>query len=346
VANYNLEIAKYLCNVRYSAGGAAGVDDSTDFCLGDVSGQVLVKGQSLRYGENPHQQGAFYRRFSDAGGGWEQLGGKEMSYNNFLDFDAALRVIRAFPSNRPGIVIVKHLTPCGAAVDDSALQALRKAKRGDPRSHFGGIIASATAVDRELAEEITKDFVEIVIAPAFDEDALALLGKKSNLRLIRADYSRRQRYETRSVEGGMLIQETDGAVSSVREMKVMSERGPSASELADLQFAWILCAYVKSNAITFVKDNMLLAGGGGQTSRIDATEVAVAKSRMHEHNLTGAVAASDAFFPFPDCLELMAQQGIVAVAAPSGAKHDKEIVAAADRLKMTLLFAAERHFRH
>ncbi|NLF24783.1 MAG: bifunctional phosphoribosylaminoimidazolecarboxamide formyltransferase/IMP cyclohydrolase [Deltaproteobacteria bacterium] len=347
LANYNLQIAKYLCNVKFDESGAGSVVDSTDdFSLGEVAGHILIKQQTLRYGENPHQRATYYRDISAGKTVWQQLNGKELSYNNLLDINAALQVVWTFSQDKCGAVIVKHLTPCGAALDVSLQQALIRAKCGDPRSHFGGVIAFNNKVDEHAALEVSKDFTEIVVAPDYTPEGLDVLRRKANLRVIQVPVPQEQRFEIRSVDDGVLIQERDQVVFGIAAFEIVSQRRPTPSELEDLQLAWSLCLYVKSNAIVFVKDQMLLAAGAGQTSRIDATEVAVARARVHNHNLRGAVAASDAFFPFTDCLQLMSEQGISAVAAPRGAKRDDEVIETADRLGICLLFGNRRHFRH
>jgi phosphoribosylaminoimidazolecarboxamide formyltransferase / IMP cyclohydrolase len=336
-ANYDLEIAKYL---------AQNEQDTQEELFGPVHGLVLRKEQSLRYGENPHQGGAFYRPAFGAAPRWVQLNGKELSYNNLLDFDAALGLARTLPQTLPGAVIVKHLNPCGAACADDLLTALRSAKRGDPRSHFGGVLAFTREVDEGVAEAIREDFAEIVIAPSYSVGAVELLRKSKNLRVLQAPFDSSTRVEIRAVEGGYLLQERDpGAAVPTRE-QVVSERAPSESELEDLAFAWSLCAHVKSNAIVLVKDQTLIGTGAGQMSRIDSVELALSKAQRHGHEITGAVAASDAFFPFPDSVETLAQHGVRCIVAPRGAKRDDEVIAAANRAGVALLFTEYRHFRH
>lgn len=346
IAHYNLEIAKYFSSVSYDTDGTVSVDSSSEFTLSETSGQVLSKSQSLRYGENPHQKAVFYRDLGSAVRSWEQLQGKELSYNNLLDFDAALRLIRLFRGGEQVVAILKHLNPCGVAADSDQLAALKKAKQGDPRSHFGGILAFNHTVAADAAQDVAEDFAEIVLAPDYAPEALEIFKRKKNLRVIKVSLDGGATYEYRSVEGGMLVQEIDRGVSNVREAQVMSQRKPSEQELRDLDFVWRVCAHVKSNAIVLAKDRMLLGTGAGQMSRIDAAEVALSKALFHRHDLSGAVAASDAFFPFPDTLEVLANRGVRAIVAPSGSKADKEVIAAADRLAVSLLFVGDRHFRH
>lgn len=330
----NLEIAKYFSGLGSEAG------------FSSVSGIVLQQEQSLRYGENPHQKAVYYRAVGAPMRDWKQLHGKELSYNNLLDFDAAIRMMRMLPDDVPAAVIIKHLNPCGAAAGSSLLDALKKAKRCDPRSHFGGIIAFNSTVDRSVAEDVKEDFAEIVVAPGYEEDALEVLQRSKNLRIMTVNISDPGSYELRSSAGGYLVQQGDNEVSHLEELEVVSSRPPTPQELKDLQFAWLMCAHVKSNAITLAKDGMLIAVGAGQMSRIDSVELALAKAKRHEHDLKGAVAASDAFFPFTDSVETLAAHGITAIVAPSGAKRDADVVATANRLNVTLLFAPDRHFRH
>lgn len=321
--------------------------DSSCAALPALSGAVVVKSQDLRYGENPHQKAAFYRPIGQKDIGWEQLGGKELSYNNILDVDATLKMLRSMPVRQSAAVIVKHLNPCGAASGPDIAEAIIKAKRCDPRSHFGGIIGCTTCMSLQAAQEVRGDFAEIVIAPDFSEEALAELRKSKNLRLIKADLSRSpSNMEIRSALGGLLFQQADSEVSTMAKAETVSKRKASASELADLQFAWTMCAHVKSNAIVLVKDCTLVAVGAGQMSRIDSVEVALMKARIHGHDLKGAVAASDAFFPFPDSVQTLAQNGIKAIVAPRGAKRDAEAIATADTEGISLLFVEDRHFRH
>ncbi|MCB0335992.1 MAG: bifunctional phosphoribosylaminoimidazolecarboxamide formyltransferase/IMP cyclohydrolase, partial [Bdellovibrionales bacterium] len=244
------------------------------------------------------------------------------------------------------VAILKHLNPCGAAVAGTLTEALVGAKQGDPRSHFGGIIAANQEIDAACANEIAKDFTEIVVAPSYSTEAKDILAKKKNVRVIELDFDKPARREMRSVEGGMLIQEPDPGVSSIAQAELQTERALSEQEKIDLQLAWVLCAHLKSNAICLVSNGMLLASGAGQMSRIDAVEVALMKAETHGHSLEGAVAASDAFFPFPDCVEVLAAAGVQAIIVPGGSKGDDAVVSKAKELGISLLFAADRHFRH
>jgi len=343
LANDNLQVAQYL----------SGSGESSSAQFGPVSGMVLERQQSLRYGENPHQSAVLYSEFRGACGAansvtrsWQQHHGKELSYNNLLDLDAALRVVRSIPSQSPFAVILKHLNPCGAAYGADLQAALQNAKFCDPRSHFGGIIAVNGTVTLAVAHEIREDFAEIVVAPSYEPKALEFLRENKNLRVIEFVPGAGSSFELRSVEGGVLMQTIDNSVSDVSTAEVVSSRAPSPSEMRDLDLAWRLCQHVKSNAVTIVKDGMLVAVGGGQMSRVDSVELALAKAKTHSHNLQGAVAASDAFFPFPDGPETLAKAGITSIIAPRGAKRDADAVAVCNQLKVSLLFTADRHFRH
>jgi phosphoribosylaminoimidazolecarboxamide formyltransferase/IMP cyclohydrolase len=357
VADYDLQIAKYFSNISFEAVGESSkvhVHSEDNFQLGGVSGVVLSQAQELRYGENPHQKAAFYRQVGNLNQSWRQLSGKELSYNNLLDFTAVLNLVRGFSAESsaesgpatPTAVIVKHLNPCGVASSYTLLEALKRAKRGDPRSHFGGVLAFNGCVTEDLANDIREDFAEIIVAPSYEPAALKILKTSKSLRIIEASIEPRNTIELRSVEGGYLMQQSDPGVSLVSSARVVSQVRPSAAQLLDLQFAWTVCAHVKSNAIVLVKDQMLLASGAGQMSRIDSVEVALLKSRTHDHNLQGAVAASDAFFPFPDSISTLADAGITAIIAPGGAKRDEDAIAEANKHNIALLFAEDRHFKH
>ena len=341
IAHYDLEIAKYIAAVAEE-----GFFDPTHASLGPVEGAVLIKEQVLRYGENPHQSACLYRPAAEAARAWTQLNGKELSYNNLLDVDAALRIISLFPQTTPAAAIIKHANPCGAAMGASLEEALRKSKLCDPRSHFGGILAFNAEVSKAVAENIREDFAEVVIAPAYSADALTVLRTAKNLRVVQINADALRSTEMRSVIDGVLVQTRDAKVSALADLEVVSTRSPVASELQQLQMAWNLCANVKSNAIVLVKDGMLIGCGAGQMSRVDSVELALSKARLHGHDIHGAVAASDAFFPFTDGLETLAKAGVIAVAAPSGAKRDPDVIATADRLGVSLIFTADRHFRH
>lgn len=336
IANYDLEIARYLSRQT----------DTQEDGFAPVEGLVLQKQQSLRYGENPHQKGAFYRAAAKGAPSWKQLNGKELSYNNLLDFDAALKLMRSFPHSSKTAVIIKHLNPCGAASANTLIEALKKAKQGDPRSHFGGVLAFNSEVTAEVAEEVRGDFAEIVLAPSFASDALELLRKNKNLRVIEVPLTGTPTLEIRAVEGGYLLQESDSGATLTEESSSATSRALNEQERKDLAFAWTVCAHVKSNAIVLVKDEMILATGAGQMSRIDSVELALSKAARHGHDTKGAVCASDAFFPFSDSVETLAAHGISCVISPSGAKRDEEVLQVAEKAGLSFVFADKRHFRH
>lgn len=339
IAQYDLEIAKYMARL-------ASINHGSHEMAGPIEGTIIIKEQELRYGENPHQKGSFFRPYGAGARKWEQLQGKELSYNNLLDIDAALRLISACPKSSPATVIVKHANPCGAAIAADSLESLQRAKLCDPRSHFGGILAFNTVVTPAMAENIRGDFAEVVLAEDFTPDALGILAGSKNLRVLQVDASALPQTEIRSALDGYLIQERDHSTSSLNALEVVSERKPNSREMEELQFAWNICAQVKSNAIVIVKDGLLIGVGAGQMSRVDSVELAINKARSHGHSLQGAVAASDAFFPFIDGLETLAKAGIIAIVAPSGAKKDPEVIQAANAHGVTLIFAPDRHFRH
>lgn len=312
---------------------------------------TFVRQAELRYGENPHQKAALYGTDSAlvpfiGGPTWQQLGGKELSYNNMLDFDAALRLLADLPTSRPTVAILKHLNPCGVASGRDLTEAIQRAKQCDPRSHFGGVLVSNTAIDQQAAEEIRGDFAEIVIAPGFTPGGIETLRLSKNLRILEVKGTTLRGYDVRTVAGGLLVQEPDIATSLVAQALLASPRQPTDEELADLDLAWRIVRHVKSNAIVLVRDGLLIGVGGGQMSRIDSVELALRKAKLHGHLLNGAVAASDAFFPFSDSIEVLGEAGITCVVSPSGARRDDEVKLAATQRDISLFFAERRHFRH
>jgi phosphoribosylaminoimidazolecarboxamide formyltransferase/IMP cyclohydrolase len=308
----------------------------------------LEKAQGLRYGENPHQEAAFYR-FSDAKEHTlamaEQLQGKGLSYNNILDTDGAWSAVREF--DEPACVIVKHTNPCGTAVDEDLTEAYKRAHEGDPVSAFGGVMAFNRPVPGSLVQAVFDNgqFVEVMIAPGYEPEALELLATKENLRVLRTGGVREagHGYESRAVEGGMLIQTADKVAEDPGEFRVVTEREPTPEEMEQLLFAWKVAKSVKSNSILLAKDSMTVGVGAGQMSRVDAARMAVEKS---EGRAEGAVAASDAFMPFPDALEVCAEAGVTAVIQPGGSKRDDECIALANEKGVAMVFTGHRHFRH
>jgi phosphoribosylaminoimidazolecarboxamide formyltransferase / IMP cyclohydrolase len=297
----------------------------------------LEKFQDLRYGENPHQTAGFYVRAGERP--FEQLQGKELSYNNLLDLDAAIKLANAF--REPAIAIIKHTNPCGVARRDTLADALRAAIESDPVSAFGGIIGANCAFDGESARAIADMFLEVIVAPSFDDEAREVLSKKKNLRLVTTAGASPEN-ELRSAAGGILMQSTD-RIASREQWKVVTERLPSDGEMEGLEFAWTVCAHVKSNAIVLANRSQSIGVGAGQMSRVDAAKLAIMKSHL---SAFGSVAASDAFFPFRDGLDLLASAGITAVIQPGGSVRDQEVIDAANAHNMAMVFTGERHFRH
>ena len=295
----------------------------------------------LRYGENPHQQGVFY---GDLERYFEQLHGKELSYNNLQDIEAAVSLIQDF--SEPTFAILKHNNACGCASRPTLLEAWQAALAGDPVSAFGGVLVANRPVDLETAEEINKLFFEVLIAPDFTAEALPILESKKNRILLRQREPIHATWSYRSMLGGVLAQETDRAVETSAETKPVTKVAPTDKELVDLVFATKLVKHSKSNAIVLSKDGQLIASGVGQTSRVDALQQAIAKARHFGFDLHGAVLSSDAFFPFDDCVTLAAEAGITAIAQPGGSVRDADSIAAADRLGVAMVMTGVRHFKH
>ena len=297
--------------------------------------------QSLRYGENPHQRAALYSDGSGLGiAGATQLQGKELSYNNLVDLDACWELAQEFDS--PAVIIVKHTNPCGGATGASVLEAYQKALACDPISAFGGIIGINRPVDAEAAAEIAKLFVEGIAAPSFTPEARERFSARRNLRLVEVR-SAPPRPVVKNVSGGLLLQDADTGRVTEDELKVVTWRPPSPEELRALIFAWRVCKHVKSNAIVYARDGQTVGIGAGQTSRVDAAKFGAQKAVLP---LQGTVAASDAYFPFPDGLEAVAAAGATAVIQPGGSVKDDDVIAAADRLGLAMVFTGIRHFRH
>ncbi|HXG59083.1 MAG TPA: bifunctional phosphoribosylaminoimidazolecarboxamide formyltransferase/IMP cyclohydrolase [Thermoanaerobaculia bacterium] len=297
----------------------------------------LEKFQDLRYGENPQQTAAFWVESGTRP--FAQLQGKELSYNNLLDLDAAVRLATAF--REPAAAIIKHTNPCGVARGPSLADALRAAIESDPVSAFGGIIGANREFDRESARAVADMFLEVIVAPSFSDEAREVLARKKNLRLVTTP-GVHGAIELRSAAGGVLTQSRD-VVGGRESWKVVTRRRPSESEMEGLEFAWIVCAHVKSNAIVLTNRSQSVGIGAGQMSRVDAARVAIMKSVLPP---SGTFAASDAFFPFRDGLDILAAAGVRAVIQPGGSVRDAEVIAAADEHEMAMIFTGERHFRH
>jgi len=303
---------------------------------------------TLRYGENPHQGAALYGDFLEIA---EPLHGKELSYNNVVDVQAALALILDFDrsdSDASTVAILKHNTPCGVGGGETPLEAYRNAFATDPDSPFGGIIVSSRPFDIDLAFEVDKIFTEVLVAPAFSDEAMELLTKKRNRRLLRFHPERisREQLDWKRVYGGVLLQDSDTALERIAGCEVVTERKPSDDELRAMAFGWKVVKHVKSNSIVFGAADRTLAIGGGATSRVDAIHLATEKARRVGLDLQGSVLASDAFFPFPDGVEVAAQAGATAVVQPGGSVRDDEVIQAADRLGLAMVVTGARHFRH
>ena len=307
----------------------------------------LRKIRDLRYGENPHQRATWYalpdaRGFSRA----EILQGKELSYTNLLDLDAAARIVLEF--GEPAAAVIKHTNPCGAATGTSAADAYLRARDADSLSAFGGIVGLNRPIDVAAAEAIVATFIEAVIAPSVDEAAKPVLARKVNMRVVTADFSAFQAptHEFRSILGAMLMQERDRVTEIGEDWKVVTKRSPTDEEWRALRFAWRICAHVKSNTVIFTDEARTLGIGAGQMSRVDAVNVAVMKANAAKTPLAGSAAASDAYFPFRDGLDAVANAGARAVVQPGGSVRDAEVIAAADEHGLAMVFTGRRHFRH
>jgi phosphoribosylaminoimidazolecarboxamide formyltransferase/IMP cyclohydrolase len=350
ISNYDAAISDYLSALQPDGSLAA---------FPAQSNGRFVKLQDLRYGENPHQGAAFYRDLHPAPGSLvsaRQLQGKELSYNNIADADAAWECVKSFDT--PACVIVKHANPCGVALGKDSADAYARAFRTDPTSAFGGIIAFNLPLDGEGAKLVARQFVEVLIAPAFTGEARQVFAAKANARLLEiplagvrrdgaTDWERgRNAHDVKRVGSGLLIQTADNHEISAGDLKVVTKKAPDAAQMADLLFAWRVAKYVKSNAIVFCGDGTTLGVGAGQMSRIDSARIASIKAENAGLSLAGSVVASDAFFPFRDGLDVVVDAGAAAVIQPGGSVRDDEVIAAADERGVAMVFTGVRHFRH
>lgn len=305
--------------------------------------QSIQAGQVLRYGENPHQQGIFYGNLDAM---FTKLNGKELSYNNLLDVDAAVALIAEFKNSDPTFAILKHNNACGVATRPTLMQAWNDALAGDPVSAFGGILITNTQVDPDTAKEINKLFCEVIIAPAYSEEALETLKSKPN-RIILTQHEMELHHKSfRTLLNGVIEQDKDNRTETEQDLKTMTTKAPTANEIKDLLFANKLVKHTKSNTIVLAKNGQLLASGTGQTSRVDALRQAIAKAQSFNFDLKGAVMASDAFFPFPDCVEIAHNAGITAVIQPGGSIKDKDSIDYCNANGMSMVFTGTRHFKH
>lgn len=346
-ARYDRAIADYLARLN------AGPEQGTASAFPESLSLQFKRKEELRYGENPHQPGAFYVEPNPSPAtlaAAEQLHGKELSYNNLLDLDAALNLVREFAA--PAAVVLKHNNPCGAGIGETLSEAFERAYSGDPVSAFGSILGFNRPLDLATAEQLCQPdrFVEAIIAPDYAADAFAALTTrpkwKANVRLMRCRGLRDARsagWEYRHVTGGLLVQTIDEGPDPEQDWQVVTERAPTPAELIDLKFVWSVVRHVKSNAIVFARNGAVVGVGAGQMSRVDSVMIA---SRKSEGRSTGAVLGSDAFFPFRDGLDLAGEAGITAVIQPGGSRNDREVIAACNERQMAMLFTGRRHFKH
>jgi phosphoribosylaminoimidazolecarboxamide formyltransferase / IMP cyclohydrolase len=334
------ELERLLANSHVSIGPAETLPERVHISL--------ERRQAMRYGENPHQAAALYVPAGQKTGGIagaRQLQGKELSYNNLVDLDAAAALAAEF--HRPAVAIIKHNNPCGAAEQESLLEAYQKALACDPVSAFGGVLAFNRTIDEPTAEEVAKLFVECIVAPGYTPEALGKFAAKKNLRLLETqDGWRTEALQFKSIAGGMLAQEADLHELAEADLKVMTDRAPSELELRGLLFGWKVAKHVKSNAIVFARDSQTVGVGAGQMSRVDSVKVAVMKAASAGLTLAGSAVASDAFFPFPDGIEEAGKAGATAIIQPGGSVNDQNVIAQANKLGMAMVFTGVRHFRH
>lgn len=305
--------------------------------------ESYTTGKELRYGENPHQKGFFYGEFNSM---FDKLHGKELSYNNLLDVDAAVNLMEEFKNEDPTFAILKHNNACGLAQRSSILDAYKAALAGDPVSAFGGILISNTDIDKATAEEIHQLFCEVVIAPSYSEEALEILkGKKNRVLLVQKNTELSQK-QARTCLNGLLVQDKDLKTDTKEDLTFVTNNKPNEQELRDLLFASKICKHTKSNTIVLVKNNQLLASGTGQTSRVDALRQSIEKAKSFNFDLAGAAMASDAFFPFPDCVEIADKAGITSVIQPGGSIKDQLSIDYCNENNLAMVMTGTRHFKH
>ena len=331
-ADYDAAIARFLTPASEGLPGRLNI--------------AMERLQNLRYGENPYQRGALYVTEEPRGmRDLVQRQGKELSFNNLLDMDAAMSAVACWP-NRPACAVIKHTTPCGLALGASAVEAFRRARSTDPTSAFGSVVAFNTVVDDETARAMADLFVEVVVAPSFQAEALEALTTKKSLRVVELPVGRGAGLDFKRVRGGFLVQDRFEFDRSEDDWRVATTRQPTGDEWRDLRFAWAAVASVKSNAILLARSETAIGIGAGQMSRVDASFLAVHKAREAGHDPAGSVLASDAFFPFPDGVETAAAAGVTAMIQPGGSVRDAEVIAAADRLGISMVMTGRRQFRH
>lgn len=348
ISQYDGAISNYLSTIAFDVGASVPVRQ----IFAAQANSQFIKLQDLRYGENPHQQAAFYSDLHPAPGSLvtaTQLQGKALSYNNIADADAAWECVKSFES--PACVIVKHANPCGVAVGKDALEAYSKAFQTDPTSAFGGIIAFNRTVDLAAATVVSKQFVEVLMAPDYTPEALEVFKSKVNVRVLKiampADvHLSRNAQDIKRIGSGLLIQTADNHELNLSDLKVVTQSKPTPQQLQDLLFAWKVAKYVKSNAIVFCKDGMTMGVGAGQMSRLDSARIASIKAEHANLSLEGTVVASDAFFPFRDGLDVVVDAGARCVIQPGGSMRDQEVIDAANERGVAMVFSGVRHFRH
>ena len=351
---WRLALKAFACTARYDSAIAKtlpGLDHTGKkiAAMGLFPEELVLRYEKLcdlRYGENPHQSAALYATAENRAGGiarGRQLQGKELSFNNLVDLEAAWDLVQEF--SEPATAIIKHTNPCGAAAESTLAASYTKAYETDPVSAYGSVLGFNRPMDGETAEQVAKTFVEAIVAPGFTREALERLTSKKNLRLVQAGNSAAldREFALKQVSGGMLVQEKDRHVLSQADLKVVTNRRPSEEEIASLLFAWKIVKHVKSNAIVYARDRQLVGVGAGQMSRVDSVRLGASKAILP---LEGTVLASDAFFPFPDGIEEAAKVGAVAVIQPGGSIRDAEVIAAADRFQTAMVFTGVRHFLH
>lgn len=323
---------------KYLAGCAFEVSSKYDFAI-----RGYFQGTELRYGENSHQKATFVGNIDES---WEQLSGKEMSYNNFIDTESAINLVYDF--EEPAFAVIKHTNACGFAIDSDITEAYKKAYAGDPVSAFGGILASNREITKEIAEKIREDqlFVEVIIAPSFEKDALDILMEKKNVRVLKWKEPTLPKTQNKTCLTGTIVQDRDIKIETKDDLTVVTKKSPNAQEEKDLLVANTVAKHLKSNAIVIIKNGQLQAMGCGQTSRIDALNQALIKAKHFNFDVSGAVMASEAFFPFPDCVEVAGVAGITSVIQPGGSKNDQMSIDKCDELGMSMVTTGIRHFKH
>ncbi len=351
ISQYDGAISDYLSSIQFAEGDAIPVREQ----FSGQSNEQFIKLQDLRYGENPHQQAAFYRDLNPAPGSLvtaQQLQGKELSFNNIADADAAWECVKSFDGKaEAACVIVKHANPCGVAVGADVLTAYSKAFQTDPTSAFGGIIAFNRTLDEAAALAVSKQFVEVLMAPGYTPEALEVFKSKVNVRILQIDLPAdgsqgRNTLDIKRVSSGLLVQTADNHELMLVDLKVVTKIKPTPEQLQDLLFAWNVAKFVKSNAIVFCKDGMTMGVGAGQMSRLDSARIASIKAQHANLSLNGTAVASDAFFPFRDGLDVVVDAGATCIIQPGGSMRDQEVIDAADERGVAMVFSGVRHFRH